>query len=135
MIHRGFALVAVFAAFFWGCGGKVATDSGQNGGPGTGPGSGPSDPNKPTDGSCPHAGAVYCSADPPISADDVTECDKALSDPTCGSIYKAALACEEPRITCDATNHIDSNALEDACGAQLSAYEQCVEQAPPPPSH
>jgi hypothetical protein len=129
MIRRGFALVAVSAAFFLACGGKVAADDGSGGGPGTKP----NDPSKPTDGSCPAVGAIYCSADPPITGDDVAQCNKSLNDPTCGAAYKATLACEEPRITCDATNHIDANALLNACNTQITAYEQCLQGSPPPP--
>jgi hypothetical protein len=135
MVLRRVALVVVIAAFFWGCGGKVANGDGSSGGSEGGPGTGPSDPNKPTDGSCPPVGATYCSADPATSADDVEQCNKALNDPTCGSTYKTALTCEEAHVTCDATKHIDGNALLNACGDLLNAYEQCIESLPTPPSH
>jgi hypothetical protein len=135
MIRHGFALVVVFVGLLSGCGGKVASDSGSTGGPGGAPGTGSSDPNKPTDGSCPPVGATYCSADDPVSADDIAQCNKGLSDPQCGSQYKDYLACAEQHITCDSTNRTDTNALQVVCNTQLTAYEQCIEGSPTPPSH
>lgn len=77
-------------------------------------------------GSCPSVGSTACSADTPVTQDEVTQCQNALNDATCGSKYKDALECEGQNAKCGSDNKTDSTSITSACASQLSAYETCA---------
>jgi hypothetical protein len=74
-------------------------------------------------------GGFSCSSKSPCpndKAQDTAQCQKALSDPSCGSKYQAFGDCAIANVKCGADGKTDSNALAMSCQSQEAAYLQCV---------
>jgi hypothetical protein len=77
-------------------------------------------------GQCPPVGSMICPNDPAATQSDVDDCNKSLSDATCGSDYKLYLECAGNNVKCDSSGQSDSSSIQSACANQAQIYKSCA---------
>ena len=60
-----------------------------------------------------------------ITQDQIDSCNKALSDPKCGTVNGAALLCAVQNQECGADGKTDEEATAAKCKSQVKAAEDC----------